>query len=232
MPRKPRIFIPNQPLHLVVRGHSRQPIVARKCDYQTFVDYLRKASNKYSLQIHAWVLMTNHLHLLVTPNNAESLPRTMQWLGRNYARYFNLCYKRSGSIWEGRYKTSFIDTERYLLTCHCYIEMNPVRANMVELPEQYPWSSHRHNAFGKNDYLTTTHPILLAMSKNPEERINHYRNLFKEELSRKTLTQFRRGASKGKAVGNPEFILNIAKMERDRKETGVRVKLESYLQCN
>jgi putative transposase len=145
MPRKPRLFFPNQPVHIVKRGHNRDPIAARKTDYQYFVECLASACHEYGVALHAWVLMTNHIHLLASPATEESIPKMMQWLGGHYARYFNRCYRRTGSVWEGRYKTSLIDSDNYLLKCYRYIELNPVRAGMVNHPGQYPWSSYREN---------------------------------------------------------------------------------------
>ena len=148
MPRRSRICLPGQPQHIVVRGHNRDPIVARRADYRACVGYLAEALHRYKVSLHAWVLMTNHFHLLATPEDETGLPRAMQWLGSHYARYFNRCYRRRGSIWEGRYKSSLVDTERYLLLCYRYVELNPVRAGMVQRPEQYPWSSYLMNAWG------------------------------------------------------------------------------------
>jgi len=229
MPRKPRLFIPDQPAHLVKRGHNRDPIVICKADYGYFVECLASACREYGVALHAWVLMTNHIHLLASPESEDSLPRMMQWLGGHYARYFNRCYRRRGSLWEGRYKTSLIDSDAYLLKCYRYIELNPVRAGMVEHPRQYPWSSYRANAGDQvNDQgsglsltplegarlksgtcpdLLTPHPVYLALSSNEGKRYERYQDLFQDELDRHTLSQFGRGIEKGKAVGNPEFLM-------------------------
>jgi REP-associated tyrosine transposase len=214
MPRKPRAFLADQPQHIVVRGHNRDPIVARKADYQYFVECLQNGRERYGLAIHAWVLMTNHIHLLVTPETGQSLPKTMQWLGGHYARYFNRCYRRSGSLWEGRYKSSLVDTERYLLLCYRYIEMNPVRTNMVEQASDYPWSSYRGNALGQADSLLTAHPVYLALGQDTEARQAVYKSLFKEVLGTKELTAIRRGTQKEQAVGNPEFLTKMASLRR------------------
>jgi putative transposase len=236
MPRKTRLFLPNQPQHIVVRGHNRDPIVARRIDYQTFVEFLNGAMTRYDLALHAWVLMTNHIHLLVTPGEQHCIPRAMQWLGAHYAQYFNKCYRRRGSLWEGRYKVSLVDTDRYLLLCYRYIEMNPVRAGMVATPGAYPWSSYRQNAgieaegVGANAptpdspdstrgvrafALTpeiTPHALFLALGQTNQQRQKAYRALFDEILDRKTLTEFRRGMEKQRPVGNPGFLLRVARM--------------------
>ena len=134
MPRRPRLFIPNQPQHVVVRGHNRDPIFARPDDFRFLYQCLRTAANNNDLAVHAWVFMHNHIHLLVTPSGRQSLPKTMQSIGRRYAQYFNQTYLRSGSLWEGRYKSSLVDTDSYLLSCYRYIELNPVRACIVKNP--------------------------------------------------------------------------------------------------
>ena len=240
MPRKTRLFLPNQPQHIVVRGHNRDPIVARRIDYQTFVKFLDGAITRYDLALHAWVLMTNHIHLLVTPGEQHCIPRAMQWLGAHYAQYFNKCYRRRGSLWESRYKASLVDTDRYLLLCYRYIEMNPVRAGMVATPGAYPWSSYRQNAGTEEgvgadapeegvrafalDAITRgvgadaptpeirPHELFLALGRTDQERQKAYRALFDEILDRKTLTEFRRGMEKQRPVGNTEFLLRVARM--------------------
>ena len=235
MPRKIRLFLPNQPQHIVVRGHNRDPIVSRRIDYQTFVEFLDGAITRYGLALHAWVLMTNHVHLLMTPGEQRCIPRAMQWFGAHYAQYFNKCYRRRGSLWEGRYKASLVDTDRYLLLCYRYIEMNPVRAGMVSTPGAYPWSSYRQNAGMEEGVgafaptpdspdsargvrafaLTpeiTPHEIFLALGSTTQQRQKAYRALFDEVLDRKTLTEFRRGVEKQRPVGSPEFLLRVARM--------------------
>ena len=161
MPRKPRLYLPDQPQHVVVRGHNRDPVLAREDDFRYLYKCLRDAAHQYGLAIHAWVFMHNHLHLLVTPDNKQSLPKTMQSVGRRYAQYFNRSYHRSGALWEGRYKCSLVDTERYLLECYRYIELNPVRAGIVKRPEDYAYSSYHANALGKVDVMLTPHRVFL-----------------------------------------------------------------------
>jgi len=241
MPRKSRLFLPGQPQHIVVRGHNRDPIVARRIDYQTFVALLGNAMTRYDLALHAWVLMTNHIHLLATPGGQHCIPRAMQWLGAHYAQYFNKCYRRRGSLWEGRYKASLVDRDRYLLLCYRYIEMNPVRAGMVPTPGAYPWSSYRQNAGTEAEGVgaiaptpdsragteaegvgadaptselprLTPHALFLALGRTDQQRQKAYRALFDEVLDRKTLTEFRRGTEKQRPVGNPEFLLRVARM--------------------
>jgi len=164
MPRRPRLFIPDQPQHIVVRGHNREPVLTRTEDFRFLYQCLRTAANQNSLAIHAWVFMHNHIHLLVTSPDKQSLPKTMQSIGRRYAQYFNQTYHRSGSLWEGRYKSGLVDTEGYLLSCYRYIELNPIRAGIVKKPEDYAYSSYHANALGKPDSVVTPHSLFLEFT--------------------------------------------------------------------
>lgn len=207
MPRKNRLFIPNQPQHIVVRGHNKDPVLARHDDFRFMYQCLKEAAANHSLSVHAWVFMHNHIHLLVTPEDKQSISKTMQSLGRRYAQYFNRCYHRSGALWEGRYKSSMVETEHYLLSCYRYIELNPVRAGIARRPEDYVYSSYHHNALAKNDALITRHVIYTQLISDGLEA---YQNLFKEALSRKELTNIRRGTEKGLGIGQAEFLLKVA----------------------
>ena len=146
MPRKPRFNIVGIPQHVIQRGNNREPCFYSEQDYQRYLKDLSDSAKKHDCRIHAYVLMTNHVHLLVTPMVEHGISNMMQALGRRYVYYINKNYQRSGTLWEGRYKASLIDSERYLLTCMRYIELNPVRAKMVEHPGEYPWSSYQANA--------------------------------------------------------------------------------------
>ena len=233
MPRKPRLFLPGQPQHVVVRGHNRDPILACHEDFQMLYRCVRDAASRNGLAVHAWVFMHNHLHLLATPEAEQSLPRTMQSIGRRYVQYFNRTYRRSGSLWEGRYKASLVDTEHYLLACCRYIELNPVRAGIVERPEDYVYSSHHANGLGKHDPLVTPHAAYLALvqgaaqgsesarlTPTPGEGTTQafdrasYRALFDEELSHKELTTIRRGTERCEAVGGTAFVRRVARLTR------------------
>lgn len=209
MPRKPRLYMPDQPQHVVVRGHNRDPILVRHEDFRFLYRCLKEASVKNELSIHAWVFMHNHIHLLVTPSNADSLPRTMQSLGRCYAQYFNRCYHRSGSLWEGRYKSSLVDTEHYLLSCYRYIEMNPVRAGIAKIPEDYPYSSYHANACGKDDSLIRAHHVY---SQCVIDGLMAYQALFAQALTHQELIEIRRGTEKGLGIGQAKFLLKVASL--------------------
>jgi putative transposase len=156
MARLPRFVIPGQPQHVIQRGNDRQAIFRVEQDYSFYLEKLQEAAEKHQCDIHAYVLMTNHVHLLITPHTETGIGKTLQSIGRYYVQYFNHCYKRTGTLWEGRYKATLIDSEGYLLTCMRYIELNPVRANnMVNHPSDYPWSSYRSNALGQEDAFVT-----------------------------------------------------------------------------
>ena len=159
MARKPRFLLPAVPQHVIQRGHNREPCFYSEQDYIRYLANLREAAKRNQVAIHAYVLMTNHIHLLVTPGHAHSISHMMQDTGRKYVRYINTRYKRSGSLWDGRFKASLVDSEFYLLTCMRYIEMNPVRAAMVNHPSEYRWSSYHSNAGGNRDTLLAMHPV-------------------------------------------------------------------------
>jgi len=234
LPRKPRLFLPKQPQHIVVRGHNRDPILVREDNFRFLYQCLRDAAKLNGVAIHAWVFMHNHLHLLVTPATADSLPKTMQSVGRRYAQYFNRCYHRSGALWEGRYKAGLVDADRYLLSCYQYIELNPVRAGIVSQAEDYPYSSYAANALGKDDSMVTPHEVFLDFIGGSgsvevpavevsESKITDsdtcagngrelYSDLCAQMLDRKTLTAIRRGTEKGLGIGKADFLLKLASM--------------------
>ncbi len=177
MPRKPRFFLPDVPVHIVQRGHNREAVFFEDDDYRAYLGWLKAASAKYDCQIHAYCLMTNHIHLLVTPSTKTGVTLMMQYIGRFYVPYINHKYGKTGSIWEGRYKASLVDAEHYLLQCMRYIELNPVAADMVRVAGEYLWSSYRCNAEGKPDPLLTPHPVFTEFTVGGEER-DAYKALF------------------------------------------------------
>ena len=205
MPRKPRFFLPRIPAHIVQRGHSREPVFFENSDYQAYLYWLKLAAERYHCAIHSYVLMTNHVHLLVTLGQQDSISRLMQYVGRRYVPYINHTYGTSGSIWEGRYKASIVSDEQYLLTCMRYIELNPVRANMVVSPSQYRWSSYRHNGHGKKDALVTEHPLYTELSKTVVNRCEAYKALFKAHLDEDQLKDIRAAWQTGTPLGNDYF---------------------------
>ncbi len=209
MPRKPRFFLPGVPVHVVQRGNNRQPVFFDDGDYQAYQEWLKEGSERYGCDVHAYVLMSNHIHLLVTPKSRESISRMLQYVGRHYVPYINHTYGRTGTLWEGRFKASLIDAPDYLLTCYRYIELNPVRANMVKHPRQYRWSSHRGNAYGKADRLLQAHKLYLALGLTEKERQVAYRALFKGHIEQRDLEDIRACLQTGTPMGNDRFRAEI-----------------------
>lgn len=205
MPRLPRLCPPGITLHLVQRGHNRQRCFDTDIDYATYATRLKEAAQRYSVSIHAWTLMTNHVHLLVTPGHGDSISKMMQTLNRNYVCYYNQTYQRSGTLWEGRFKSCLIDSANYLLHCYRYIELNPVRAGIVLDPADYAWSSYRSNALGYPSSMLSPHAGYLALSSHVEYRRQAYRDLFKEPLNTQTLADIREATSRNMALGSNDF---------------------------
>jgi putative transposase len=219
MARLPRYVIPGQPQHIIQRGNNRQIIFAADADYQFFRDALVEAADKHGLAIHAYVWMTNHIHLLATPEAEDSISKTFQSVGRRYVQYFNYAYKRSGTLWEGRYRATVVDSERYLLTVMRYIELNPVRAGMVVAPEDYAWSSYRRNALGeggKNLDWLRPHAEYAGLGREDATRQAAYRALFKAAIDRGELAEIRDCTHKGWALGGARFKAEIEALGQRR----------------
>jgi REP-associated tyrosine transposase len=210
MARLGRYFLPDQPLHVIQRGNNRQPIFLAPEDYARYRDWLAEAAARAGCAIHAYVLMTNHVHLLATPSRADSLPRMMQSLGRRYVRYINAAHRRSGTLWEGRYRAAPIDGEAYFLACCRYIELNPVRAGMVRRPRDYRWSSYRAHALGGADALVADHPLYRALGRTAGERQAAYRALFRGGLDEAFVAALRHATNGGWALGDERFKREIA----------------------
>jgi len=202
----PRFILPGQPQHVIQRGNNRQNIFRAKGDYQFYLDMLLKAAQKHQCDIHAYVLMTNHVHLLVTPHTEIGIGKMMQMLGRYYVQYFNNRYHRTGTLWEGRYKATLVDTERYLLTCMRYIELNPVRAkDLVKHPSEYLWSSYMCNAQGQFDRLVIPRNEYNRLGKTRSECQTAYRQLFYECMPDITLDEIREATNKAWVLGSQQF---------------------------
>lgn len=216
MARLPRYFVPGMPLHLIQRGNNRQVIFADDEDFAFFRDCLLDASRREGLAIHAYAFMTNHVHLLATPASATSAGRTLQSVGRRYVQYFNHRYGRTGTLWEGRYKSTVIDADSYLLTCSLYIELNPVRAGMVAHPRDYRWSSYRAHADGEDNDLVSDHPLYLRMGSDAEACQTAYRLLFRAALGETLLSEIRDATNKGWALGNDRFRARIEALANRR----------------
>lgn len=178
MARLPRFDLPGVPQHVVQRGNDRQPCFADTADYQGYRQELGEAALRHGCSLHAFVLMTNHVHLLVTPDEVGSVSRMMQAIGRRYVGRFNGRYRRTGTLWEGRFKSALVDSAAYVLACYRYIELNPVRAGMCAHAAGYRWSSHACNALGEPEPRITPHPSYLALGATPADRQTAYRALF------------------------------------------------------
>ena len=162
MARLPRLDLPGVPQHVVQRGNNRMPCFLDDEDRLAYLELLRQACLHHGCALHAYVLMDNHVHLLLTPSAQGAVSRMMQMLGRSYVGQFNGRHRRTGTLWEGRYKACLVESEAYLLACQRYIELNPVRAWIVSEPGAYRWSSHGANAYGQEDARLTPHPVYIA----------------------------------------------------------------------
>jgi putative transposase len=205
MPRRPRINLLGHPQHVVQRGHNRAACFYADEDYLFYLHWLKEGMKKYGSDVHAYVLMTNHVHLLMTPKRPDSISRLMQSLNRRYAQYVNRIYRRSGSVWEGRFKASLIQAEEYLLTCYRYIELNPVRADMVNDPGEYRWSSYRWHGLGQANGLITDHALYVGLGMAGDERRTAYRALFCAHLDAEALDEIRTSAIRGLPLGSERF---------------------------
>lgn len=209
MPRKPRLSLPGQPQHVIQRGNNRQATFLVDEDYRLFIEMLLLAADQHDCQIHAYVLMTNHVHLLATPTTADGVGKMMQSLGRRYVQYFNLRNARTGTLWEGRYRATLVDTEQYLFACMRYIELNPVRAGLVNRPGEYRWSSFRCNAFGALDKLVTHHPQYLSLASAATARQRAYRAMFDGQIEDASADEIRRATNSAWVLGGVEFAETV-----------------------
>jgi putative transposase len=205
MPRKPRFFLPNIPVHMIIRGNNRQPVFIEEEDFLAYQNWMMEGGSICDCQIHAYVLMTNHIHILLSADKPSNISKFSQAIGRKYVPYFNRKYEKSGTLWEGRFKASSIDTEHYLLACYRYIEMNPVRAGMVSDCKDYLWSSHLANAYGERDKLLTPHSLYLHLGATKKTRQKSYRELFSRELGGDLLSEIRYSTQTGTPLGGKKF---------------------------
>jgi putative transposase len=211
MARLPRLYLEDCPQHIIQRGNNRQVCFFTDEDYAFYLDRLHKAAEKYHVAIHAFVLMTNHVHFLATPSEETSISLMMQSVGRSYVGYVNHTYQRTGTLWEGRYKSTLVDSERYLMTVSRYIELNPVRAAMVEHAAEYPWSSYQSNALGKEIKLITPHDLYVQLGKTPSKRQARYRALFDGHMPSHTLDEIRSATNKAWVLGDARFQQQVEK---------------------
>ena len=212
MARLPRYRIKNQAQHIIQRSLDGQQVFMQDQDYQYYHDCLEAAAYNNNLEVHAYVLMKDHVHVLATPGNEDSISRTLQSVGRNYVQYYNECYGGSGSPWEGRYRATVLDPKDYMLLCSKYIELNPVRQGLVKNPKDYPWSSYASNAKGKIDEMITPSRQYKRLGKTDKERARAYNALFKSKIDSDTLNTITESTLKGWALGNAKFAAKIEEL--------------------
>ena len=216
MARLPRLTVPGYPHHIIQRGNNRQAIFASVADFQTLLSLLDENAQKFGVAVHAYVLMDNHFHLLVTPTTADGLPKMMQAVGRRYVRCFNDRQGRTGTLWEGRYRSTVIDTERYLLACMANIDLNPVRAGLVREAADYPWSSHAHYAGQRADRLVTPHALFWTLGNTPFSREAAYAALVAQGITPGQQEALTCAALGGWALGDESFVANLQRQTSRR----------------
>lgn len=222
MARQPRIELTNIPQHVIQRGNNRQICFASDEDFSAYAHWLKEYSSKFNVSVHAWVFMTNHVHLLCTPGQPKAISQMMQAIGRQYVRYFNHTHQRTGTLWEGRFKSCLVQEDDYLLQLYRYIELNPVRAAMVDDPANYKWSSYSINALGKDSELCTPHLSYIALGQEKEKRLLTYRQLFKHSVDGNLLEDIRKSLNKGLVFGHKRFKDEIEQLTGRRVTEGKR----------
>jgi putative transposase len=220
MARLPRLTVPGYPHHIIQRGNNRQPIFATNADYELLLALIDEHARKQHVAIHSYVLMTNHFHLLATPETAEGIPQMMQAVGRRYVRTYNLRHARTGTLWEGRYRSTLVQAERYLLACMVYIDLNPVRAGMVADPAEYRWSSHQHYMGARTDRVVTPHPLYWELGNTPFAREQAYGALVQAGISADQQRALTDSALRGWALGEPDYVAELQKRTARRVTRG------------
>lgn len=220
MPRRPRLAIPGIAWHIIQRGNNRSVCFFADQDYRRYLDTLQDMALKCKCAIHAYVLMTNHVHLLLTPEREDSAALLMKHLGQRYVQYINRVYKRSGTLWEGRFRSCLAQDDHYVLSCYRYIELNPVRANMVAHPRDYRWSSYRANAEGTTNRLITPHAEFLQLGPDESERQSRYQSLFSAHIDPESVARIRNATNGNYALGSDRFIKQIEQALQQRASPG------------
>lgn len=211
MARLPRLSVPGYPHHVIQRGNNRQAIFASSAEYMLLLMLLAQSAQKFGVAVHAYVLMPNHFHILATPEQSSSLPLMMQAVGRSYVRYFNDAHSRTGTLWEGRYRSTLIQTDRYLLTCMAYLDLNPVRAGLVREAKDYQWSSHRHYIGQCADKLVTPHSLFWTLGNTPFSREAAYADLVDGGITSAQQGELTRSVLSGWALGDEDFVADLQK---------------------
>ena len=220
MARLPRLTLPSYPHHVIQRGNNRQGIFSTPADYEMLLALLHENAQKFSVAVHAYVLMTNHFHLLATPETDDGLPLMMQAVGRRYVRYFNDIQGRTGTLWDGRYRSTVIQAERHLLSCMVYIDSNPVRAGLVRDAKDYPWSSHAHYIGQRDDRLVSPHSLFWGLGNTPFAREAAYADLVRAGVKPAQQAELTRSVLSGWALGEPDFVADLQKRTDRRVAKG------------
>jgi putative transposase len=216
MARLPRLTVPGYPHHIIQRGNNRQAIFGGTADYELLLSLLEEYAHKHHVAIHGYVLMSNHFHLLATPETAEGIPQLMQGVGRRYVRNFNMRHGRTGTLWEGRYRSTLIQAERYLVACMVYIDLNPVRAGLLADPADYPWSSFAHSVGRRVDRLVTPHPLYWELGNTPFAREQAYADLVRSGIGIEQQRALTDSALRGWALGEPDYVADLQKRTERR----------------
>jgi len=210
MARRPRLILSEIPLHIIQRGNDRSVCFYAEADFLFYLDWLARAAHDTGCAVHAYCLMTNHVHLLLTASTPDGPGALMKLLGQRYVQYVNRTYRRSGTLWEGRFRSCLLQEEGYLLECHRYIELNPVRAAMVEHPGMYRWSSYRANAQGEASPFLKPHPQYASLGIDQAARLAAYRELFRYQLDPGLVDELRQATNGNYAAGNERFQQEMA----------------------
>ena len=209
MARRLRQILPGVAVHVIQRGVNRSACFRADPDYFVYLSNLRQLSTKHECLVHAYCLMTNHVHLLLTPRDAGSCTSLMRDLGQRYVPYFNSRYERTGTLWEGRFRSCIAESARYVLACYRYIELNPVRARMVSHPGNYPWSSHNVNSGARIDLSLSQHPEFVALASDPDARHAAYRQLIEDDIDQPLLEAIRESTNRGYPLASDDFKTNV-----------------------
>lgn len=220
MPRQPRLVLPDIAVHVIQRGNDRQACFRQDSDYLLYLLHLRELSSRAGCAVHAYCLMTNHVHVLLTPRDADGCTVLMRDLGQRYVQYFNRRYRRTGTLWEGRYRSCLVESAQYVLACYRYIELNPVRAGLASNPRDYPWSSHGANVGNRQDPLVSPHSEYLALGSDPATQRTAYVRLFEDELETTFLSSIRDATKSGFPLVTDSFKSGLAARLGRRLEPG------------
>lgn len=218
MPRQPRFYVPGAVLHIVQRGVDRAAIFRNASDRRHYLDCLAFAATKHRAAVHAYVLMSNHVHIVLSPSDECSAPRMMQVIGRRYVARFNFLASRTGTLWEGRYKAAIVDTDAYLFACMRYVELNPVRAGMARHPAEFVWSSHRANIGLTRDALITPHSAFVDLAHDDAARWRAYSGGFTDGMNDELLDSIRDATRHQWALGNAAFRTRVTNLSGRRAE--------------